>query len=116
MDDTCNRFSSFNTNLKSIDIYFNGVFFVSSTSIKGFVPLRGYCEPNYYEITVNDNLKLNSMSVYVKKKEGQSGYDYTGVRLYFKDGTYKDYPMNFNGDPDTFTEFTAGEYRFVAVR
>lgn len=112
----CPAFSKF-TNLKSIDNYFNGSFFfsdLSSPTLNTWWQLS--CEPNFYQINFNDNLKLNSMSVYVKKKEGQPGYEYTGIRLYFKDNTFKDYTMNFNGDPDTFTEFTAGEYRFVAVR
>lgn len=52
----------------------------------------------------------------MKYNDVQKKFDYTGVRLQFKDNTFTDYPMNFNGDPDTFTELTAGEYRFVAVR
>ncbi len=100
--------------LKSINIYFNGNLFYGGLSIAFF--WQRSCEPNYYLINLSDNPKLNSYEVYFKQKLNQPGYDYTGVRLYFKDNSFKDYTMNFNGDPDTFTEFTAGEYRFVAVR
>ncbi len=103
-------------NLKSIDMYFNGSFFFKSSIDSNDFKSQVSCEPFSYTISFKENSKINRLIVYFKKKTNQIGNDYTGVRLYFKDNSFKDYTMIFNGDPDTFTEFTVGEYRFVAVR
>jgi hypothetical protein len=104
------------TNLKSIDIYFNGSFFFNTTINTSNILWNFSCMPPKYSISINENSKLKSITVYMKLDETTKKYEYTGVRLGFKDNIFKDYQMNFNGDLDTFTDFTVGEYRFVAVR
>ncbi len=106
------------SNLKSIEIYHNSIKFFSNPINSATIYSPNFCDRLYYTIRFEENSKLISIHVYYKKKDGQNqnGNEYTSVGLTFKDNTFKDYTMNFNGDPDTFTEFTAGEYRFVAVR
>ncbi|HRG77729.1 MAG TPA: hypothetical protein PLX69_24425 [Leptospiraceae bacterium] len=102
--------------LKSIDIYFNGSLFLNNSINSESIRWELNCFPFNYKINLNENSKLKSITVYMKYNDTQKKYEYTSVKLQFKDNTFADYPMNFNGDPDTFNEFTAGEYRFVAVR
>ncbi len=104
------------TNLKMIEIYHNSSFLLSNPINSTSIYAPNFCDPMYYILRFEENSKLIAIRVYYKEKNGKTSYNYTGVELYLKDNTFKEYTMNFNGDPDTFTEFTAGEYRFVAVR
>lgn len=98
----------YKTNLKSIKIFKNNTE-VFESIITQDAKIYYNCQGGY-KVPFQNNNYISSFEVY------SLNGNYCGLKLEKRDGSNLQYEMSFNGDLNTFTEITAGEYRFTSVR